>query len=127
MAYVLTLTQSDIDFGRRLVAELRSRQFPYKGVLWLFDDQSDDWKLVIVTEKVDEVGPRKTYLELSGVTKKIPASDFQLLRISVVSPRHPVYAALRSVFGTASSVEGARLENTTVDGLSITAYLYEIR
>jgi hypothetical protein len=127
MAYVLTLTQSDIEFGQKLVAELRTWQFAYQGVLWLFDEQADDWKLVIATEMVDKLGPRETYLRLSGVTKGIPASDFQLLRISVISPLHPVYAALRSVFASAKSVEGARLEHTTVNGLSVTAYLYEIR
>src|SRR5437773_606230 len=107
MAYVITLTSSDIEFGRNLTAELMKRQFSYKGVFWLFDEHSDDWKIVVATDMVDQVGPRKTYLQLSRVTKAIPASDFQLLRISVMSPQHPVYAALRSVFGSAKTVEDA--------------------
>ncbi len=126
MPYAVTLSPSDLEFGRQLTAELKKRGFSYRGVLWLFDEASDDWQLVVATEMVDGLGPRNTYLALSKITKSMQTSDFQLLRLSVMSPRNPIYAALRSVFGSAQSVEGARLQNTMVNGLSVTAYLYEI-
>jgi hypothetical protein len=83
---------------------------------------------MIATELVDKLGPRSTYVKLSSAISNVRGSDFQLLRIAVMSPRTPLYAALRNMFGTAASVEGARLLNTMVNGVLVPdAYLYEIR
>jgi len=128
MASVLSLTQPDLDFGKRLGAVLREVKFPYQGLFWLYDDERDDWQLVIATSRVDEIGPRGTYLELSQATSKAGGNGFQLTRVTVMSPEDPLYKALRSVFGSTASVEGARLRYTTVNGIVVPeAYLYEIR
>lgn len=129
MAFVEALTVTDIDFGRALWQALRrNRKFPANGVLWLFQSESGEWHLLIATPRVDEVGPRKAYAELSDITRRMPADSEQLLRIEVISPRGPFYQALRSVFGKTASVEGARLGNTQIGGMYIDdAYLYEIR
>ena len=83
---------------------------------------------MIATSRVDQVGPRKAYEELSDVTRRVRADSAQLLRIELISPKQPFYEALRSVFGKTASVEGARLGNTQVGGMYINdAYLYEIR
>lgn len=128
MAYVVTLTTSDLEFGKHLVKALEEKRFPFSGVLWIYEEQADDWKLIIATDLVDKKGSRDTYLQLSSVTAKIPASDFQLMRLTVVSPKIPLYQALRSVFGTGKSVEGARLTQTVVSNILISdAYLYVVR
>ncbi len=129
MAYVEALSGTDIDFGKALWQVLRGNEkFPANGALWLFKSKSDNWHLLIATPLVDEIGPRKAYEELSGITQSIPADSTQLLRIELVSPRQPLYQALRSVFGKTASVEGARLGNTQIGGMFINdAYLYEIR
>jgi hypothetical protein len=129
MAYVEALSGTDIDFGKALWQVLRgSEKFPANGALWLFKAKSDNWHLLIATPRVDEIGPRKAYEELSEVTRNIPADSTQLLRIELISPKQPLYQALRSVFGQTASVEGARLGNTQIGGMYIhDAYLYEIR
>lgn len=129
MAYVETLTGPDVEFGKLLWHALRgNKTFPANGALWLYQSESDEWHLLIATPRVDQVGPRKAYEELSDVTRRIPADSAQLLRIELISPKQPFYAALRSVFGKTASVEGARLGNTQVGGMYINdAYLYEIR
>src|SRR5438309_1585911 len=129
MAYVDALPGTDVDFGKILWEALRrSKKFPAKGALWLFQSESGEWHLLIATPRVDEIGPRKAYEELADITRNIPADSAQLLRIELISPRLPFYQALRSVFGKTASVEGARLGNTQVGGIYIDdAYLYEIR
>lgn len=129
MAYVESLTAPDIEFGKALWRSLRnSDEFPINGIFWLFDSESDEWRLLIATPKVDAVGPRTAYTALSDVTKNIRADDTQLLRIELMSPKHPFYQALRSVFGKTASVEGARLGGTQIGGVYVNdAYLYEIR
>jgi hypothetical protein len=129
MAYAVALTGTDIEFGSTIWNSLRgNKKFPVLGILWLFQRSSDEWHLLIATPRVDEVGPRKAYEELSEITRRIPADSAQLLRIELVSPKLPFYQALRSVFGNTASVEGARLGNTQIAGIYIDdAYLYEIR
>ena len=129
MAYVEALTTLDTDFGRQLWQELRtSRTFPAQGAFWLFNRESGEWHLLIATPRVDQVGPKKAYEELSAITRRVPADSTQLLRIELISPKRPLYEALRSVFGGTASVEGARLGNTQIGGMYIDdAYLYEIR
>lgn len=127
--YAEALTGTDIEFGKGLWHALRgNRKFPADGALWLFQSASGEWHLLIATPRVDEVGPRKAYQELSDITRQIPADSAQLWRIELISPRLPFYQALRSVFGKTASVEGARLGSTQIGGMYIDdAYLYEVR
>ena len=129
MAYVEALTGMDIEFGKTLWQLLRAnKEFPTNGVLWLFQLESGEWHLLIATPRVDAVGPRNAYAELSEIMKRIPTDSNQLFRVELISPQHPFYQALRSVFGQTASVEGARLGNTQISGMYIDdAYLYEIR
>lgn len=128
MPHVATLTESDLKFGKKITEKLKAAKFSFKGTLWLYNENEDDWQLVIGSDLVDQKGPRDTYLELAKSISEVGGSDFQRLRITVVSPKTPLFSALRSVFATASDVEGARLQNTTVGGVLVSdAYLYEIK
>jgi hypothetical protein len=129
MAIVEALTGTDMDFGKVLWNVLRrNKKFRANGALWPFQPESGGWHFVIATPRVDEVGPREAYQELSDITRKISADSSKLLKIELISPRQPFYEALRSVFGNTASVEGARLGGTQIGGRYINdAYLYEIR
>jgi hypothetical protein len=128
MPYVDALSTWDIDFGRQLWQALRDNKiFPAHGLFWLLDSENG-WRLLVATPRVDEVGRRKAYEELSDLTRGVVDGASHSLLIELISPRTPLYQALRSVFGKTASVEGARLGNTQVGGMYIDdAYLYEIR
>ena len=129
MNYVETLNEADIEYGRKLWQLLRSNtNFPITGAFWLLEPEASEWRLIIASPKVDALGARDAYRELAEVTRGIPAGFGQLLKIELISPNHPMYQALRSVFGRTASVEGARLGGTQVAGTYIDgAYLYEVR
>jgi len=129
MSYVATLNEADVEFGRRVWQLLRTNQeFPIAGALWLLEPEAGEWHLVIASPKVDALGPRDAYRELAEVTRNVPAEFGQLLKIELISPKHPTYEALRSVFAQTASVEGARLGGTQVAGTYMDdAYLYEAR
>lgn len=128
MGYVVALTSEDLEFGKRLTDALNKARFPFRGIFWLYDESADDWRLVVATDLVSKEGPRKTYLRLAEITSKLPAADYQLLKLSLIPTEDPVYQALSSVFAPAKSVEGARLSHTNVGGIVIPeAYLYQIR
>lgn len=129
MSYVEVLKDTDIEFGRNIWQALRkNKKFPIQGIFWLFEPDANEWRLVVATPRVDEVGPRDAYGELADITRKIPADSDQLLKIELISPAQPLYQALRAVFAHTASVTGARLGNTQVRGMFINeAYLYEVR
>lgn len=128
MPYVETLTTWDIDFGKKLWEVLRSHKaFPADGAFWLLESENG-WRLLIATPRVDDVGRRKAYEELGSLTRGVVPGLNQPLRTELISPKDPLYQALRAIFGKTRSVEGARLGNTQVGGIYIEdAYLYEIR
>ena len=129
MPHVAALTESDLSFGKKVTEQLKVAKFPFKGTLWFYDEEEDDWQLIIGSDLVDTKGPRDTYLELAKAISNIGGSDFQRLRITVVSPKSSLFAALRNVFADAANEEGARrIQNTTVNGVLVSdAYLYEIK
>jgi len=129
MSYVATLNDADIEFGRRLWQSLRANpKFPIAGALWLLEPEAGEWHLIIASPRVDVLGPRDAYRELAEVTRSIPAESGQLLKIELISPKHPMYQTLRSVFAQTASVEGARLGGSQVAGTYVDdPYLYEVR
>jgi len=128
MPHVTTLFESDLKFGKRITEQLKATKFPFKGALWLYDEDADDWRLVIGSDLVDTEGHREAYLRLRQAISSVGGTSFQRMRITVVSPNSPVFAALRSAFANEADVEGERLLNTTVRGVFVPdAYLYEIR
>jgi hypothetical protein len=128
MPFTTALTTWDIDFGRQLWQALRQDKiFPALGVFWLLDSE-DGWRLLVATSRVDEVGRRKAYEELGNRTRGVVPEAGQSLLVELISPKTPLYQAMRSVFGKTASVEGARLGNTQIGGMYIDdAYLYELR
>jgi hypothetical protein len=128
MPYVDALTTWDIDFGHKLWQALRQNEiFPALGVFWLLDSENG-WRLLVATPQIDAVGRRKAYEDLANLTRGVVPGPSQPQLIELISPKVPLYQALRSVFGKTASVEGARLGNTQIGGMYIDdAYLYEIR
>ena len=128
MPYVDALTTWDIDFGKQLWQALRNNKiFPANGVFWLLESENG-WRLLIASPRVDEVGPRKAYEELANITRGVVPGATQPSKVELISPRLPLYQALKRVFGKTASVEGARLGNTQIEGMYIDeAYLYELR
>ena len=129
MAFVIALDAADLEFGRSLWSILRAqRAFEWNGIFWLLDQEAEQWHLVVVTPLLDQLGPREAYTMLADLTKSIPASGDQLLRITLMSPKDRLYDSLRSVSSHAASVEGLRLGNTYLGNVIVPeAYLYDIR
>jgi hypothetical protein len=120
------LTDADIEFGKEIWEKFKANsQFPISGMLWLLDGE---WHLLIVSPVVQQLGPRDAYRKLTAMVSLPPNDHPRLWKIQLISPKDPLYEALRSVFGATASVEGARLGGSQVGGIFIEeAYLYGIR
>jgi hypothetical protein len=122
------LSDADIEFGKKLWNELRANsQFPVKGMLWLLEGE---WRLVIASDIVGELGPRDAYRKLAQVVQLAAEHSPQLSRLELVSPKNPLYEAFRTLWAQtpADRVEGARLTSSQVAGMYIDdAYFYGVR
>ncbi|HEV2961545.1 MAG TPA: hypothetical protein VG649_06955 [Candidatus Angelobacter sp.] len=128
MPYVVTLTPSDLDYGKQVTEHLKASGFPSRSVFWLYDEAADNWQLIIVTELVDQVGRRDTYLRLGDIVDRVPRSDLHRFKITVMSPQTPLYQALHASFAKRPTIEGMQLTRTVVNGIYVSgAYLYEVK
>jgi hypothetical protein len=123
------LTESDLEFGRRLWRELAAADssFPIRGMFWLLEG---DWHLVIASERVDKLGPRDAYRELDNVKQFGALESAQLSKIDLISPKSPLYEAFRSLWAHTPQerVEGKRLASSQVAGMYIEdVYFYGVR
>lgn len=128
MPYATTLTQGDLEFGKNVTEQLSSKGYPFEGAFWLYDETSEDWRLVIATNLVDQEGRQQAYFRLAQAVPFKDRSYFRSANITVMSPQDSVFLALKKTFAARKSVEGERLQAEVVNGVLIPdTYLYEIR
>lgn len=127
MPYITTLTEGDIEFGKQVTEQLKAKDFPIDGAFWLYDEEAEDWRLVIATNLVDQRGPQEAYNLLTHTVPFRERSYFRSANITLMSPQNPIFVALKKTFAAGRSAEGQRLQHQLVNGVLITdAYLYEI-
>jgi hypothetical protein len=120
------LVGQDVDEGRRLVQALDRAGFPVVAAFWSSFPEEGDWRLLIASPRVNELGPRGAYAAIQEVlrTSRI---GLPLYRISAVSPDEPPVSELRLFAGTdpapfigGTYLQGTVLGDTYVEG----AYVY---
>lgn len=95
-----TLVDRDVRLGDGIVAALGAFGVGLEEAMWVFSPQLEEWRLFLSTPLVDQKGPRGAYLTMlqvlreSGLTKQVP-----LRRVSLVSPKDPLWRDLRTAFG----------------------------
>jgi hypothetical protein len=112
--------------GQRLVTALARNRFPIVSALWSYNDESLEWRLVIVSPTVDHAGPMAAYGRVQRVLAASNPSRLTLTDVALVSPQSSDYENLRMLvsspgrFGTGlptGSANGAVFED---------AYVYQL-
>ena len=62
-----TLVEKDIQAGKDLVKKLDEIDFNVSSDYWIYDSDSEIWRLVIASSFYDENGPKATYLKIRSV------------------------------------------------------------
>jgi hypothetical protein len=120
------LLDQDIDQGRRLVQALDQAGFPVVAAFWSFLPEEGDWRLLIASPKVAELGPRDAYATIREALRKMQI-DLPLHRVSAVSPDEPMVVELRIFAGTdpAPYIGGTTLYGVVLGDLYVEdAYVY---
>ena len=113
-----------IEAGRELVIALDSHGSEFEAAFWLMDEENGRWHLVLSSQAVKIDGSRAQYAEVRKVLSTLQLeNDIPIRMISIVGHRTPLVKSLRKALGMAASVDGARLDNAFIDGVSIPACL----
>jgi hypothetical protein len=111
--YKTTLVAADIVNGQRVVDELE-KMMKVTAALWLYLEEEDEWKLVIVSPDVAEKGPIDLYTRIAVLLNDLsidPQKPVQmpLTNITLVSPNSLLYDRIKH-FGRAMDTHIYKIE-----------------
>ena len=89
------LVREEIDAARKFLDELGKR-LPFAAAFWLKPEEGS-WSLYVATDRVKEgLGP--VYDVIGEVAAAIDDPNFDLFRVKLIAPRHPLARAAREVY-----------------------------
>jgi len=115
--------------GKRLIEELDKLEFPILAALWFYFPESDEWRLIIATPLIDEMGPLEAYTLLQSKLEKLKSlTEITLKDITIISPKDDLIKSLRIAIHTGSGISGIRFTGNTINQVYINdAYIYRVK
>ncbi|PER24661.1 hypothetical protein CN490_22925 [Bacillus cereus] len=123
------LVERDFKDGALLIKSLDANKFPVSSAFWIYNSESELWRLIIATPLVDLLGRRNAYTQVNKIIHKLGANiDIPLQSISVISPKHMLVKVLRKAIHTESdAISSIRFTNNTIGNSFIEdAYIYRM-
>lgn len=122
------LVGPDIEEGKKLLALLDQSDLEIASAFWYYRDESEVYRLAIVTPFFEKHGPRKTYEKIQKVIRNNPDVTISLSEVFPMGPNDPLNKGLRTLLTKgASDVSGERITQSVVDGIYIDdVYLYRV-
>jgi hypothetical protein len=101
--YKTTLVETDISDGQQVVDELE-RMLQVTAAFWLYLEEEDEWKLVIVSPDVASKGPIALYTRIAVLLNDLSIDSrkpvqMPLTRIRLVSPNSLLYERVKHYSG----------------------------
>lgn len=134
------MVRNQIDIGKSILNALDAGGFPVRSAFWLRRssiEAPEDWRLVLASSRVSELGVKDAYKQLQGIVLRhyapqLSPFDVQQLirllaeRVTLVSPSEQLVTLLRSAMGTPSNaVADIQLSNNLINNVLIEdAYIY---
>ncbi len=96
--YKRVLVEPEIREGDRLLQALDDARFPITAAFWLYSDDADEWRLVIVSPTVSNPGPRQAYALVDLTLNSFPDAPINIPteRIYLLTPFDLRYKEIRS-------------------------------
>jgi hypothetical protein len=88
--------------GKKLIDALKENKFPLSGAFWEFDQEIEDWYLMIVTKLVEEKGPIATYSKIDEIIKKYDI-HIRLDSIKVIKPKDKRALVIKGIIQASSN------------------------
>ncbi|SBO09476.1 hypothetical protein VME0621_01575 [Vibrio mediterranei] len=125
-----TLSDAMIDSGAQLVRKMDENDAALTSAFWFYLAEEHLWKLIFVSKKVAEEGPRKYYKRIVDANKLL-SKDYAKISISdigVSTIENPIVQLLSMMIKTDNSINGIRFSKNTINGHFIDdVYIYRMQ
>jgi hypothetical protein len=120
------LTEDMIAAGADLTRSLDRAHWPVVASLWLFEPETNQWRLILASPAVADEGPLAAYRHVNQALRS-SSSKLSLDAVSVVAPSDSLVQVLTSAYRTDSGMEGRRVFRTAINGHFVDdAYVYRL-
>ena len=117
-----------VKIGRRQSTFGGASHFRIKAAFWWYFSKSDEWRLVVATPLVDEMGPLATYKDIQITLSWHRELRLSLQSISVVSAKDDRVRAFNKAMKISPDPDGVRFTRSALNGTYIEdAYVYRLR
>jgi hypothetical protein len=101
--YKTTLVEADIADGQRVVEGVE-KILQIAAAFWIYLEEEDEWKLVVVSPDVPEKGPFELYTNIAVLLNDLSTDQqkpvqMPLTRITLVSPNSLLYERVKHFSG----------------------------
>jgi hypothetical protein len=100
---------------------LERNRFPIAAAVW-YDFPETQWRLVIVSRAIDQIGPMAAYSRVQRVLRTVRPSQLALSDISLMSPLSQEVQNLRSLVSTPGRHGPGLARNIVIEE----AYIYRM-
>ncbi|MCD9544075.1 hypothetical protein GLP24_04315 [Photobacterium carnosum] len=124
-----TLTDTMIKSGAQLIRELDKQGADVSSAFWFYVSEEEIWKLIFVSQKISEEGPRSYYKRIMEANKKLgrKLEKISLNDIGVSSLDHGIVQLLRMMIQV-DGLGGVRFSKNTINGHYIDdVYIYRMK
>jgi hypothetical protein len=124
----ITLVEQAKQEGRRLLEALDRRGFRITAALWLSMPDAPEWRLILATPLMDELGPKEVYTQILASLQSLqPPTTISLNDVWVTSPNDGFLGLLRQKVTTGPGISGMEFVRTTINGILMDGlYLYRL-
>ncbi|EGQ8314497.1 hypothetical protein ACSTDZ_22290 [Vibrio vulnificus] len=125
-----TLSEAMIKSGAQLVEQMDKDMADVKSAFWFYISEEHLWKLIFVSDKVAEEGPRKYYKRIIDANKSLSKGSLQvsISDIGVSTVDNPIVQLLSMMINTGDSINGIRFSKNTINGHFIDdVYIYRMQ
>ena len=118
----------ELSWGKHRAAFVGRPDVRVRAAFWWYFPEAEEWRLVIATPLVDEVGPLSAYgliqARLSAIS---PPLTLALQNISLISPKDERVKAFKKALKIAPDPVGIRFTRSALNGTFIEdAYVYRL-
>jgi hypothetical protein len=119
----------ELSWGKHRAAVVGPPDVRVRAAFWWFFPESQEWRLVIATPLVDEVGPLSAYGVIhANLTTIRPPLSLSLQNISLISPKDERVKAFNKAMKISPDPGGVRFTHSALNGTYIEdAYVYRLR
>lgn len=122
-----TLVEFDVEAGAELLRQMEGSEVEVRAALWLYFSEAEEWRLVLGTPLVAQIGSRAVYSKIQKILDQSGLGDrLLLMSITVMSMDEPLLKALRDMIHV-DGIGGVRFSRNSINNLYIEdAYIYRM-